>query len=136
MVKTSGGPGPFHGIDDLMESVPTGSVRVFETGATRDTADGKLDYEGFLSPVVLTAYAEYMHKNRIQSDGTLRDSDNWQKGIPRSAYMKSAWRHFMDVWTAHRRNEPIVEHCLALMFNIMGLVHETLMQGEDRVSGK
>jgi len=35
-------------------------VRTFDTGATRDTEDGKLDYEGFLSGRVLKRYAEYM----------------------------------------------------------------------------
>ena len=33
-------------------------MRTFATGATRDTEVEKLDYEGFLSPVVLKAYAE------------------------------------------------------------------------------
>ena len=100
-------------------------VRTFESGATRDTDDGKLDYDGFLSPLVLRRYAEYMHKNRVQSDGTLRASDNWQKGIPREAYMKSMWRHFMDVWDQHHwedgaRNEALC----ALLFNVMGYLHE------------
>jgi len=31
----------------------TGTIRQFTTGATRDTSDGKLDYEGFISPLVL-----------------------------------------------------------------------------------
>ena len=62
-------------------------MREFETGATRDTNDGKLDFEGFLSPLALVRYAEYMNKNRIQADGKVRASDNWQKGIPREVYM-------------------------------------------------
>ena len=70
------------------------AVRTFDTGATRDTDDGKLDYEGFISPLVLERFARYMHTHRLQPDGTLRDSDNWQKGIPRDQYIKSAWRHF------------------------------------------
>ena len=77
-------------------------MREFDTGATRDNDTDKPDYEGFLSPLVLEAYAQYMHKNRVQADGATRDSDNWQKGIPRDQYMKSAFRHFMDLWRAHR----------------------------------
>jgi hypothetical protein len=69
-------------------------VRTFSTGATRDTDEGKLDFEGFLSPTVLKAFAEYMHEKRKMPDGSLRDSDNWQRGIPVDAYMKSMWRHF------------------------------------------
>ncbi len=106
-----------------------GTARTFDTGATRDTDEGKWDYEGFLSPLVLARYAEYMHKNRIQSDGELRDSDNWQKGIPKDAYMKSMWRHFMDVWMAHRGEEdgPFIDEALcAMLFNVMGYLYEEL----------
>ncbi len=103
--------------------------RTFTTGATRDTDDGKFDYEGFLSPLVLQRYAEYMHANRLQRDGTLRDSDNWQKGIPKDAYMKSMWRHFMDVWAAHRglpTKETLQVALCAVIFNSMGMLHELL----------
>ena len=34
-----------------------GKIRKFETGATRDTDQGKYDYEGFLSPVVLDRFS-------------------------------------------------------------------------------
>lgn len=103
-------------------------MRQFETGATRDTDEGKLDYEGFLSPAVLERYAQYMHKNRIQADGSLRDSDNWQKGIPKDAYMKSMFRHFMEVWMNHRglTETDMKESLCALMFNVMGYLHEEL----------
>lgn len=104
------------------------AMRTFDTGATRDSEDNKLDYEGFLSPYVLTAFAEYMHENRKQADGTLRDSDNWQKGIPMTAYMKSMWRHFMEVWALHRNGlgqSVLMERALcALLFNVMGYLHE------------
>lgn len=104
-------------------------IRKFETGATRDIDVGKLDYEGFLSPIVLQRYAEYMNKHRHQSDGNLRDSDNWQKGIPKETYMKSAWRHFMDLWFEHRgfnSRDGIEEALCALIFNVMGYLHEIL----------
>ena len=108
----------------------SGTVRQFDTGATRDTDEGKFDFEGFLSPAVLYRFAEYMHKNRIQSDGTMRASDNWQRGIPRDQYMKSMFRHFMEVWTRHRA-EPIVlledemeDALCALLFNVMGYLFE------------
>lgn len=107
-------------------------MREFETGATRDSDEGKLDFEGFLSPAVLERFAEYMHKNRIQADGKLRDSDNWQKGIPREAYMKSGWRHFFAWWKAWRRGEDGVEEACALLFNVMGWIHETLKK-QDRL---
>lgn len=110
-------------------------MRTFETGATRDSDDNKLDYEGFLSPVVLKRFAEYMHRHRTQADGQLRDSDNWQKGIPRDAYMKSLFRHFMDVWSCHRgigSDEQLEEALCAMLFNVQGYLHEylTLAPGE------
>lgn len=112
--------------DEYPDTEPPPAVRTFDTGATRDNDANKLDYEGFLSPVVLERFAEYMHKNRVQADGSLRDSDNWQKGIPLEAYMKSMFRHFMDVWSAHRGYDaPDIEESLcALLFNVMGMLHE------------
>lgn len=120
-------------------------VKVFETGATRSADTGKLDYEGFLSPLVLARYAEFMNKHRFQKDGALRDSDNWQKGIPLKNYMKSGWRHFMDWWKIHRgyategyEGESREEVLCALIFNAMGYLHEILKekQPEELLPGR
>lgn len=113
-------------------------LRLFETGATRDTALDKFDYEGFLSPRVLERYAAYMHKHRLQPDGQLRASDNWQLGIPQDAYMKSLWRHFMDLWKQHRGlpGQDLLEESLcAIMFNTMGYLHEVLKRASNTGSG-
>lgn len=108
-------------------------MREFETGATRDKDDNKYDYEGFLSPIALERFAEYMHKHRRQADGAMRDSDNWQKGIPIEAYRKSLVRHVLQCWGAWRdhdmrddKGEPIDEEeaLCAIMFNVQGLLHE------------
>ncbi len=104
-------------------------MRTFDTGATRDSDADKLDYEGFLSPLVLEAYAKYMHEKRKMPDGSMRDSDNWQKGIPLDAYMKSKWRHFHDTWKNHRglpAQDDIKTSLLAELFNTMGYLHEVL----------
>jgi len=118
-------------------------MREFKTGATRDDDTTKSDYEGFLSPLVIERYGIYMTKHRIQSDGSLRASDNWQFGIPKDVYIKSMWRHFLDVWAIHRgykrfdkqRNEEITidEAICALLFNVMGYLYEVLKnKKEDR----
>ena len=110
-------------------------MREFMTGATRETDVSKYDYEGFLSPLVLVRYGQYMDKHRVQADGKLRDSDNWQRGIPLDAYIKSAWRHFMDVWMEHRgqpSREGLEDALCALMFNVMGYLHETLRKRGDK----
>lgn len=110
-------------------------MRKFESGATRDDDDMKPDYEGFLSPNVMMAFGDYMSKHRTQADGNLRDSDNWQKGIPLDAYMKSMFRHFMDLWVIHRGGNPVDKEgyiietddvLSALFFNVQGYFHEYL----------
>lgn len=112
-------------------------MRINSTGATRDSDQNKNDYEGFLSPIVIEQFGNYMHKHRLQADGQLRDSDNWQKGMPKEWYMKSLWRHFLDVWKIHRgyvvidpttgEEVTMVEALMACLFNIQGYAHEELM---------
>jgi hypothetical protein len=112
-------------------------VRVFDSGATRNNDKDKLDFEAFLSPAVLEAFAQYMHKHRVQADGSLRDGDNWQKGMDRSVYMKSAWRHFFAVWKKHRsaaQEDPTEDLC-ALLFNVMGYLFEVLRAKPRLING-
>lgn len=107
-----------------------GKVRQFSTGATRDSDGDKLDYEGFIDPFTLEVYAQYMHRHRVQPDGNLRDSDNWQKGIPTSVYMKSLLRHVFELWRAHRRGAvdqaAVLDACCGILFNTFGYIHENL----------
>ena len=104
--------------------------RVFETGASRNADTGKLDYEAVLSPAVLERYAQYLHAHRVMEDGTLREMDNWQKGIPQSVYVKSAWRHFVEWWKWTRSpqvaDKVIEEAVCGVLFNVMGWLHEHL----------
>lgn len=106
-------------------------MREFQSGATRSSDLGKYDYEGFLSPLVLEAFAAYMHINRTTEDGGTRDSDNWQKGMPRATYVKSGLRHFHDLWKA-QRGLPIAEGELAAamgtIFNVMGWTFERMRE--------
>lgn len=111
-------------------------MQTFKSGATRDSDTTKMDYEGFLSPLALQRYAEYLHKHRKQADGEMRDSDNWQKGIPFDIYMKSMFRHLVNLWTIHRGhiaedkdgNVIDIEEALsAVIFNAFGYLHELLI---------
>jgi hypothetical protein len=109
------------------------AMRKFETGATRNVDAALPDYEGFLSPLVLRRYGEYMNEHRVQADGTIRDSDNWQRGIPFTSYMKSLWRHVMDTWLCHRGHEELaredIEKALCgVLFNASGMLHEILKE--------
>lgn len=107
------------------------AMRTFDTGATRDTDEDKLDFEAFLSPEVMLEFAAYMHSKRKQPDGSMRAGDNWQKGIPLDAYMKSMWRHFHDLWLHHRGLGHLAVEDLpttlgGLQFNLQGYWFETL----------
>lgn len=110
-----------------------GKIREYKSGATRDTDEGKLDFEGFLSPLVLERYAQYMNENRVQKDGGLRDSDNWQKGIPFNDYVKSGWRHFFSWWKGHREGVVNEKEICALIFNASGYLHEHLKNKQQDV---
>lgn len=132
-----------HGLNDDSEAIDlypdkfllrADKIRKFDTGATRDTDQGKLDFEGFDSPLVNKRYAQYMHAHRLQADGSLRSADNWQKGIPKEAYVKSLIRHVEDVklhWDGYgdEATDPELESALcAVMFNIKGLLFEILKE--------
>ena len=121
-----------------IETKDDGTMRSFSTGATRDTGEGKLDFEGFLHPLFLEQFAKYMNMHRLQSDGQLRDSDNWQKGIPQDVCMKSMFRHFFEVWKAHRVGihcrrsyHDLMAGAMGMMFNIQAYVLHDL-QNEDK----
>lgn len=115
-------------------------MRQFASGATRNTDEDKLDYDGFFSPRVLKRRAEYMHQHRVQADGKIRASDNWKKGIPLDAYMKSGWRHFWEWWSRHHGSfiapeGDIEEAICALMFNCEGYLEE-LLKAKDQEKPK
>lgn len=115
----------------LSGMVPGDVMRSFSTGATRSSSDGKPDYEGYLSPLVIERFGKFMLKHQVQPDGTYRPSDNWQKGIPLKEYAKSLWRHFLDFWRVHRgwnveKTEDVEETLCAIIFNASGYLHEYL----------
>lgn len=113
-------------------------MRTFETGATRDSDEDKLDYEGFLSPIALEAFAAYMHKHQFQADGQRRESDNWQLGLPAAQTMKSLWRHVIDLWAIHRgwRQGDPVEAACACWFNTQAMLHELLREQHGGTPGQ
>ena len=109
--------------------------RTFSTGANRDELTGKPGYEGFLSPIVLWAYGQYMHRKQTLSSGKVREPDNWQKGMERDVYMDSLLRHVIDLWLYHRgfgeHATDSLDDCLAgLFFNTQGYWFETLLEVE------
>ena len=117
------------------ETNPKDALRTFDTGATRDNVEGKLDYMKALSPIVLRRYVQYLDKHRLQPDGSLRDFDNWKQGIPQEIYHSSGGRHFFDTWLLSEGYETEDNHgpvtdiedtLCAEIFNKMGRLHEIL----------
>ncbi len=110
----------------------TGEIRTFDTGATRDTAEGKHEPWGFMSALAEKRFCEYMHKHRMQQDGKMRDSDNWKKGIPAEAYKHSLSRHIRDLrlilegFPSEADETDMEEVLCAVLFNVQGLLHETV----------
>lgn len=128
---TMGGASDLKAFDREHEATPDLRVgRTFVTGATRDTDEGKLDWEGFISPMAMEEFASYMHGHRTQLDGVVRDSDNWKNGMPRVAYVKSLIRHTWDLWLVWSldRNPAALRILLcAILFNVQGLLHELVI---------
>lgn len=116
----------------LHDSKP--KIREFDTGATRDTIEGKLDYVKALSPIVLRRYVQYLNEHRLQPDGKMRDFDNWKKGIPQETYHSSKGRHFFASWLLTEgykvsdNHGPVNEEdaLCGELFNTMGKLHEIL----------
>jgi hypothetical protein len=110
-------------------------MREFDSGAIRDSDDGKLDYEGCQSPLVMERYAQYMMEHCTQADGKKRSTDNWQKGFGLSVLIKSMFRHFVAVWFMHRglRQGDITDSLCALKFNVDGYLYEVLEANQPKV---
>jgi len=104
-------------------------MKEFDSGSTR-SSEPLEDPEGFLSPYVINQYNDYMARNRTQADGNIRNGDNWQKGMPKARYMRSMWRHFLDVWGVWRQGSDLnvmIDPLCALMFNVHGMLLEVLI---------
>jgi hypothetical protein len=111
-----------------------GTIRRFDSGATRDTTEDKIEPWGFISPLAEKAFCEYMQFHRTQSDGELRESNNWKKGIPMETYWHSLSRHILDFrliyeqYPEEARTKDIIEALCAIRFNVDGMLHELKKQ--------
>jgi len=111
-----------------------GKIREFDTGATRDTEEGKLNYIKALDPLVMQTYVGYLGRHRVQSDGNLRDWDNWKKGIDKQTYLESGDRHHRAIWLlsqgypVYDNHGPVTEKdaLCGVIFNAMGRLYELL----------
>lgn len=110
-------------------------VRSFDSGADRDMDSHKIDPAKAISPLVVERFCEFMQAHSVRLDGTQREADNWQKGIPPEAYLSSLQRHNLHVWLISRgyvatdddgKTVDYEEALCGVLFNAMGLLHENL----------
>lgn len=76
-------------------------IRTLESGAVRDTDNGKFEYLGFMHPLNDYSFAKYMHEHRKMADGSMRDSNNWWAGFGLNVCMQSLARHMEDLKLLH-----------------------------------
>lgn len=122
-------------------------VRTFASGANRDVAEGKPDYEGYINPEVLVAFGAYMEKHQHLADGSVRASDNWQAGFGepgdwrghRMVCLKSLLRHVIDLWRFHRggKGRDTIEDALGgAMFGVMSYWYGLIREKDARDANK
>jgi hypothetical protein len=85
-------------------------------GATRTDSSIRDDPEGYLSPLVVQRYCEYMTLHRLQSDGEVRASDNWQNGDYGMVFLAAA---------------DAEEDLCALLFNVNVMLHYIIKERLD-----
>ena len=90
----------------------TGSPRQFETGAQRDSGEGKLR----MSLVPHKALNDVMMRY-LQGAETYGEN-NWKKGMKHSVLYDSAMRHLMQDFTG----DVSEDHLGAALWNILGMI--------------
>lgn len=91
----------------------SGKRQGFETGAVRDTAEGKPRLE-LISPIFLSRLGEWLAKGAAKYAAR-----NWEKGIPTDRSMASLMRHTND----YREGKRDEDHLAAIACNIMFIIH-------------
>ncbi len=99
--------------EKTFELKDSGKRQEYETGARRDTTDGKGRYD-LLQVLALRRVAVV-----LQRGAEKYSPRNWEKGIPLSRFVDSALRHLMQ-YLEGRRDE---DHAAQAAWNILGLIH-------------
>lgn len=106
-------------------------ITQFDTGAVRDSQEGKVDFVETISFTAHERFARYMTgKKKKYGQG------NFKKGIPIESYEKSLLRHLDKYFRNKYENgndEPNEDHLAAMRFNIDGIMHE---EGRPKINRK
>ncbi len=98
------------------------SITIFQTGAIRDSQEGKEDYIETISWTAQKRFAKYMTDKKMKYG-----AGNFKKGIPISSYEQSLVRHlqkYLENKYEGGSTEPNEDHLSAMRFNIDGIMHE------------
>lgn len=91
----------------------SGAREEFESGARRDTQEGKPRY-ALIPAGPLKRLAEQMARGAVKYG-----EDNWTKGMPASRFLESLMRHV----EAYRLGDHEEDHLAAVLFNAMAIMH-------------
>lgn len=90
----------------------SGKRQEFETGAKRDTQDGKVLY-GLIPPYPLKRLAQHYTNGAVKYG-----ENNWTKGIPMSRTWESLERHVQ----AYKEGDDSEDHLAAIAWNAFALM--------------
>jgi hypothetical protein len=99
----------------------SGKRQEFETGARRDTQEGKTRPD-LISPFFIKRLGDVMAKGAIKYDAW-----NWSKGMPISRFWASANRHMLQ----YALGDKDEDHLAQAAFNLMAIIHFEEMHRED-----
>lgn len=91
----------------------SGAREQFDTGAVRDTQEGKPQPDFVLEWLPLEA-AERVARH-YENGARKYDRDNWRKGIPASRCLASAFRHLYQ----YQHGDRSEDHLSAVVFNML-----------------
>lgn len=107
----------FDGVQD------NGHRMSFSTGATRERAAGKGRFDLIPSVPLLRLARHYENGARKYTDR------NWEKGLPLSGFIDSAFRHLVLFMGGDRTED----HLAALLWNVFGFIHTDEMIRSGRL---
>lgn len=101
----------------------SGKREIFETGAVRDTAEGKTRPD-LISPFAMERLGEWLRL------GSLKYSErNWERGLPISRTVSSLYRHLLK----YQQGATDEDHIAAIMCNAMFIMHTEQMIRRGRL---
>lgn len=87
-----------------------------DSGMYRENKSERLNYLSYITPEVLERYAKHMKIGEIK-----HGRGNFKMGgYPMEEYLESLMRHLIALWSG----DGTEDHASAIMFNIIGYMHE------------